>query len=229
MGTSQSEQCLFNDILLENSTLTYLRRKLNKWGNSNLESYPWRLSKNEFHTLVAEIFLQRTKASQVTPVYLKFVEKYPDPKSLTMATVSDVEQLIRPLGLVWRAKLLLKLAQALKIYRYHVPSNIQTLVTLPGVGPYVASAYLSLHRGKRAAIVDSNIIRFYGRFFGFVTGPETRRNSDLIKLAELLTPERKVKEFNYSLLDFSRRVCSPKAHHETCAVKSKCVHYSSIS
>ncbi len=220
--SNESIGCPIGEITIDEKTVSYVRRKLLSWGSANFEDFPWRTSTNEFHTLVAEILLQRTKASQVVSTYLKFIEKYPDPVSLAHASVAEVENIIRPLGLKWRAKLLVQLGEILEKYDCKVPTEREAIMHLPGVGAYVSTAYLSLHRGKPHPIVDSNIVRFYGRFFDFETGPETRRNRVVIKLAECLTPARKTKEFNYALIDFTRKVCKPKPYHEICLMKAKC-------
>lgn len=217
-----SISCSTSEITVDEQTASYVRRKLLAWGRVDFEDFPWRKSTDEFHALIAEILLQRTKASQVISTYLNFVETYPDPASLAHADVAEVEEVIRPLGLKWRAKLLVQLGNALEQQDGRVPDEQQALKGLPGVGAYVSTAYLSLHRNKRSPIVDSNIVRFYGRFFGFDTGPETRRNRALIGLAECLTPPRKSREFNYALIDFTRNICRPKPVHRICPLKAKC-------
>jgi len=219
---NKSTSCFIGEIAIDKKTVSYVRRKLLAWGRVNFEDFPWRTSTNEFHALIAEILLQRTKASQVISTYLNLIETYPVPASLARAEVAEVERVIRPLGLKWRAKLLVQLGKALEQYDGKVPDEQQALPRLPGVGAYVSAAYLSLHRKKRRPIVDSNIVRFYGRFFGFDTGPETRRNRGVITLAECLTPARKSKEFNYALIDFTRNICKPRPDHEICPVKARC-------
>ena len=219
----RSIRCSTDDITVDEQTVSYIRRKLLAWGRADLEDFPWRRSADEFHTLIAEILLQRTKASQVVSTYLNFVETYPDPTSLAHADVAEVEKVIRSLGLKWRARLLVQLGSALEQQGDKVPDEGKALMSLPGVGAYVSAAYLSLHRKKRSPIVDSNIVRFYGRFFGFDTGPETRRNRPIMRLAERLTPRRKFREFNYALIDFARNICKPKLpDHTICPVKARC-------
>lgn len=209
-------------IEFDERKIDYLRRKLLAWGRKNYEDFPWRTSTDVFHTLIAEILLQRTKAKQVVPVYLNFIKKYPNPESLAIASIQDVETIILPLGLKWRAKKLVQMARSLESFKWEVPCKEIVLKELPGVGPYIAGAYLSLHRGKRSPIVDSNIVRFYGRFFGFNTGPETRREKAVIELANKVTPPRNSKRFNYALIDFTRNVCKPKPDHEKCPIRDKC-------
>ena len=212
-------------IIADENSISYVRRKLLEWGRTHFDDFPWRNSTNEFHTLVGEILLQRTKAPQVVPTYLNFIMKYPDPQSLANASIQEVETIIWPLGLRWRAKLLVQLGKSLKQFDWIVPDEDQLLKCLPGVGTYVSSAYLSLHRDKRAPIVDSNIVRFYGRYFGFYTGTETRRNKAVISLASQITPERTFRIFNYALIDFTRIICKPKPYHGVCPIKRKCWLY----
>ncbi|MBQ2644295.1 hypothetical protein IJG14_01815 [bacterium] len=105
-----------------------------------------------------------------------------------------------------------------------VPESKEELIKLPGVGEYVASAYLSLHQNKRAVIIDSNVVRLYGRFFGFETDGETRRKKWFIDLANKLTPKRNFYLYNYSLLDFPRNICTQKPNCTKCILKLKCIY-----
>lgn len=173
---------------------------------------------------MAEVLLQRTRAEQVIPVYLNFIRVFPNPASLAKTSISDIEQVIAPLGLRWRAKFLKELGKEL-IDDDSMPADLASLRKLPGVGSYVASAYLSFHGGRRVPIVDSNVVRFYGRFFGFPTGPETRRDRQLLDLADNMTPKRVFKRFNYSLIDFIRAICRPKPIHDICPVARRCAFY----
>lgn len=87
---------------------------------------------------------------------------------------------------------------------------------------YLASAFRSLHANQWDRIIDSNVVRFYGRFFGFETHGETRRKKWFIKLCEELTPLRKHQDYNYALLDFTRSICVSKPQCEICPLKRKC-------
>ena len=108
------------------------------------------------------------------PVFSVFKKTFPRPEDLAAATESTILRVIGSLGLRWRAKFLKLLGQELaKTGR--VPGDVNKLIRLPGVGPYAASAYVSFHRGKRGVLLDSNIVRFYGRLLGLQTGPESRR------------------------------------------------------
>ena len=67
----------------------------------------------------------------------------------------------------------------------------------------------SLHRGRKAIIPDSNMVRLLGRFLGFTVDAGTRRKKMFIELCEEITPRKMFREFNYSIIDFGRMICRP--------------------
>ena len=89
------------------------------------------------------------------------------------------------------------------------------------------SIFIIDSKGERIPIVDSNVVRFYGRFFSFNTGPETRREKRILQLAEHITPKRAFRDFNYALIDFTRAICRPKPCHKVCPIARKCLFVSS--
>lgn len=202
--------------------ITFFRRRLLRWTRKNYSIFPWRGTHNSFHALAAEVMLQRTKAEQVAPVYAKFVRRFPTPERASRANYEVFHALLQPLGLKWRARALRKLATALSKRGGAVPYNSADLKKLPGVGDYAASAYASFHLDIPATIIDANIVRLYGRFFGFPTGPETRRSKQFRTLADHVRPSKQNRQFAYGLLDFTRAVCTPRPHCGICPLRTKC-------
>jgi A/G-specific adenine glycosylase len=198
--------------------IEFFRKRMIQWGRKNYSSFPWRKTKNPWHALVAEIMLQRTRAEQVVPVYKRFASRYPTAEEY--ANDSTRWQVFESLGLYWREKELRNLAKTLT--SEDIPEKKEDLLKLPAVGNYIAGAYLSLHKEKREPIIDSNIVRLYGRFFGFPTHGETRRKRWFINLAERLTPVRSFRDYNYALLDFTRIICRPKPLCNRCMLNNKC-------
>lgn len=166
-------------------------------------------------SLAAEILLQRTRASQVAPVFSEFGERYPTPQDLANESVERLLDLTGSLGLRWRAPLMIRMA-GIVADRGSVPNSIEELSELPGVGPYAGAAYLSLHRGVRAPIVDANVVRWLGRVFGFPTHPESRRERRVLELADHLTPRRAFQAYNYAVLDLSMSVCTKVPRCDVC-------------
>lgn len=196
---------------------TFLTETLLEWGKKNFSEFPWRYTSNHWHALAAELMLQRTNADQVEPVYNRFTNKYPSPNSFVK---EDNPGIFNTLGLKWREKVLKSLAETLE--DTDIPEDRKELQNLPGVGDYIASAYRSLHLNQFDFIIDSNIVRIYGRLIGFKTHAETRRKKWFIDLVKEITPCINHREYNYAIIDFTRKICKPTPLCSQCPLKNMC-------
>ena len=59
------------------------------WAKNNTRNFPWRKTSDPYTILIAEIMLQRTRAEQALPVFTNFIRAYPDPDSLTKASLKE--------------------------------------------------------------------------------------------------------------------------------------------
>ena len=202
-----------------------LQTRLMRWATEHPVDFPWRKRISRFHAITVEILLQRTKAEQVAAVFHEFRKMFPTAKDLATSRIASVRRIIHPLGLVWRAEFLKLLGQELTKANGRIPEKYEDLIALPGVGPYAASAYLSLHRGVRQPIIDSNVVRLYCRLLERPYDGETRRKLWVSRLADQLTPKDRFKQYNYALLDFTREVCKPKPDCENCPLTDICLGY----
>jgi A/G-specific adenine glycosylase len=211
-------------VAIDRRKLVFFRSRLLKWSDSNFASFPWRKTRNRFHALVAEVMLQRTKAEQVAPIFSEFVRRYPSPEKAAHDSPKRFIHLLKPLGLLWRAKTMRALVVRLASEKStQIPSDMPRLLRLPGIGDYAASAFLLFHRRRPTLLIDANIVRLYGRFFGLETGPETRRDPRFRRFAQhTQPPNSSAKTFGYALLDFTRSVCSPKPHCDICVLRKMC-------
>jgi len=214
--------------LLEDEKIRKIRKILIDWESTNYEEFPWRNTDNKFHALVAELMLQRTRAEQVLDVYTKFVVTYPDLESASHANKDEMRDILCPLGLNWRIEKIISLIETLVLLGI-IPENYDDLIKLPGVGDYIASAYLSFHIGKCKPIIDSNAVRLWGRMYGFTTDPETRRKKWFKELVNKITPDTDFKIFNYGVLDFTRKICKPNPQHTDCPLTDLCVYHHTIA
>lgn len=204
------------DVSVTDDTIVEIRKHLLTWGKEHNKNYPWRNPGHPWHGLIAEILLQRTKANNVIPVYEAFIRRFPTIKSLAEASEDDIEAIIYPLGLRWRVPLLKKLGEQLAQGHGEIPSTVEELLKLSGVGSYVAAAWLSFHGGGRSVIIDANIVRWLCRLVDQPMDGETRRKKWLITLAERFTPQGSSKEYNYAALDFSMEICTATPKCEQC-------------
>jgi A/G-specific adenine glycosylase len=198
-----------------------------EWYSKNKRSYPWRENLNAYKVLIAEMMLQRTKAEQVVPIYLRFLEKYSDPFLLAFSKLSEVEELLEPLGLRWRAKKIWEMAKILvRDFNGKVPSSLEDLLKLPGVGNYAAHAVLCFGFNKDVPIIDANICRVVSRLFNIVPKKESRRDKKIIEKINNLhmyVPQGLSKEYNWGMLDFAAQICIPrKPKCKICVVRNFC-------
>jgi A/G-specific adenine glycosylase len=209
--------------MLDRNLIRYFRTRVYNWARQNPIGYPWRSTDNLWHAMVAEILLQRTKADQVLPVYKDFVIRFPTPEAYKSFIETSDENVFENLGLNWRFEYFKKMVNS--VVEEGIPIYKKNLQKLPGVGNYVSSALLSFHLNKREVLIDSNIIRFYGRFFGIETNEESRRKKNFILMSNEITPLRKFKEFNYAVLDYSMNICKPKPLCSNCLLLKRCHYY----
>jgi A/G-specific adenine glycosylase len=189
--------------------ISWLRRRLLSWFARNGRSFPWREpGRVPYEVVVAEILLQRTTAAGVARAYPGFVDRYPSWASLEQATLEDLENALRPLGL-WRQKALAFRQLALSIQGHGgvVPRTRTELERLPGIGPYTASALLAIVYGRAEPLLDVNMARLLSRFLGSSQGAEASPKRTLHALALRLVRGKRCLVVNWAALDFGALVC----------------------
>jgi A/G-specific adenine glycosylase len=206
----------------ESLDIQRIRQALILWGHEHFQPYAWRFSSNRWHALVAEVLLLRTRASSVAPVYAKLIEEFPTAQAISQAPTDRISAILAPLGLRWRTQRLIELSTAVSKREDHIPETVEELEKLPGVGQYVSAAFLSLHLGKRALIIDSNVVRLVCRLICEPYDHEHRRSKWLRALVDRLTPEADVKHFNYALLDVSMTICTIQPKCSVCPLQQLC-------
>jgi len=198
------------------------------WYERNRRGYAWRAERDPYKILVAEIMLQQTNADKVEPVYIEFVEKYPTINALAQSDLLALKAVLMPLGLDYRVGRLKNIAE--KLVTEHggaVPRVEKSLLALPGIGRYVANAVLCFAYSLRVALVDVNIVRLYGRVFGFRSQKNRPRDDNKVwEFAAEMLPETKFKEYNLALLDFTAAVCtSRRPGCVKCPITDICLYY----
>lgn len=212
-----------NENLVTDIQIQTVRRRLLRWGRANFRSYAWRSEDDPWLSFVAEFLLQRTRASQVEPVFETIRERFPTASSLATAGAPATRELTKSLGLHWRAPLLLRIAEAVAQRGGMPPETSDELRAFTGVGMYTTAAWLSLHRSKRAVIVDANVARWLSRMTGLPYNRDPRHVRWVHDLAERLTPRRVFRDYNYAVLDFTMSVCAPKNPScVSCTLRSSC-------
>jgi A/G-specific adenine glycosylase len=199
-----------------------VRSRVLRWGRRNFAEYPWRATTDGWLTLAAEVLLQRTRAVQARAAYELLASRYATPDALLHGGRRAVRRLTAITGLHGRAGLLIEIAR--RIRNVGLPTTSRELRAIRGIGAYIAGAWLSLHRGQRAAIVDSNVYRWLGRMTGQLYGRDPRGVQWVNELADRLTPRRAFRAYNYAVLDFTMQICTPRNPRcSECPVRPLCI------
>ncbi|MGD0495564.1 MAG: hypothetical protein ABSB28_05935 [Candidatus Bathyarchaeia archaeon] len=197
-----------------------------EWAKNNLRDYPWRVTKDPYKIMIAEIMLQRTRAEQVVPVYQRFLRKYPDLISLSKAPVSDVRLAILSLGLEKRAEGIKQLAnQIVEQYHGRIPRTREELMRLHWVGNYIANAILCYAYRVDVPTVDVNFARVLDRVFSLKPKPPAQKDRRVHEFAQRLMPSAKgrCRVLNLGILDLASKICTArKPSCRICPVNSVC-------
>jgi A/G-specific adenine glycosylase len=140
-------------------------RVLTDWFAERARDLPWREpGTSAWGVLVSEIMLQQTPVARVEPSWHEWMARWPTPSALAEATPGDVLRAWGKLGYPRRA-LRLREAAAVIAERHDdvVPSDVDTLLALPGIGAYTARAVAAFAYRKRCPVVDTNVRRVIAR------------------------------------------------------------------
>jgi len=214
-----------------NEMFAIMRGKIIDWYQNHDRDFPWRHTKDPYKIMIAEFMLHRTKAEQVVPVYLEFIRKYPDIKTLVWANFKDIEKVTEHLGLHWRAKHFSEAAKyVVNNYKDKFPEDYNELKKIPGVGEYVAGAISTVCFNKPAPVVDSNIARFINRYFGLNLSGEIRKKKKIVELSAKLFEYENPGNLLFAAIDFTSLICKPgKPLCGKCLLKDKCNYVRSPS
>jgi len=195
-----------------------LARRLVRWqARHGRHGLPWQRTRDPYRIWLAEVMLQQTQVATVIPYYLKFLERFPDVKSLAAAPLDDVLARWSGLGYYTRARNLHAAAQAVVVeHAGRFPRTQKGLESLPGLGRSTAAAVAVFAFGKREAILDGNVKRVLARHFAVRGYPgEKRVEKRLWTLAESELPPGNIEAYTQGLMDLGAEVCTRK--HPACA------------
>ena len=183
------------------------------WYRRHRRTLPWRENATPYNVWVSELMLQQTQVKTVIPYFERFLARFPDVHQLAAASEQDVLAAWSGLGYYRRARALHAAARAIVSERGGVfPDDVDGWMALPGVGRYTAGAIVSIAFGKRAPILDGNVMRVLARWYAVRGDPRAGdANRRLWQLAEEVLPEASVSEFNQALMELGAMVCTPRA------------------
>ena len=189
-------------------------RALLDWYDRERRNLPWRAKPGRradpYPVWLSEVMLQQTTVKAVIPYYAAFLRRWPTVAALAAAGLDEVLSAWAGLGYYSRARNLHACARAVvESLDGRFPRSEETLLKLPGIGPYTAAAIAAIAYGVRATPVDGNAERVVARLFALPL-PLPKAKPELRRLAETLTPAKRAGDHAQAMMDLGATVCTPR-------------------
>ncbi|MBQ1421188.1 MAG: endonuclease III [Firmicutes bacterium] len=176
---------------------------------------------NRFQLLISVVLSAQTTDKSVNKVTPLLFSKYPDPVSLASADETDVQEIIRTIGMYrTKAKNIIALSGKLALeFNGQVPGTMEELMSLPGVGRKTSNVVLAEGFGEQRIAVDTHVFRVSNRI-------GLAHEKDVLSTEEALMkaiPSDRWTEAHHLLIFHGRRICSsqrPKC--DTCPINEYC-------
>ena len=200
------------------------------WFKKNKRTLPWRDKSSKtnypYRVMVSEFMLQQTVVKTAVPFFNRFIKKWHDLKSLSMASEEELLIYWQGLGYYSRARNLLKTAIIInKNFNGIIPRNQDDLMRLPGIGSYASAAIVAIAFNKPAVVIDGNVRRVISRFLG-LQGTLVDNKRMIEEAASILSVKKNNEYYSQGMMELGALVCKPKSPLcSQCPVVKKCVSY----
>lgn len=198
-----------------------------RWYGDHQRDLPWRHPEADpWAILVSEIMLQQTPVARVLPVWQEWMDRWPTPASLATAAPGEAVRAWGRLGYPRRALRLHAAATAISTeHAGRVPSDPDTLRSLPGIGAYTAAAVAAFAYGVRIPVVDTNVRRVQARAVTGAAQAAPSLTAAENRLAAELLPDdpAKAKVWNVAVMELGALICTaarPDCAH--CPIAGQC-------
>ena len=177
-----------------------------------------------FKILIGTILSARTRDEVTTTVIKTLFSRFKNPEDLSRANINDIKKLIQKIGFYnVKASRLKEVSQLIiKKYNGKVPSNLDELLTLPGVGRKTANCVLVYGFKKPAIPVDIHVHRISNRI-GIVNTKNPEKTENVL--------QNKIEKkywvrVNETFVTFGQNICLPiKPKCGVCQLTKMCKYY----
>ena len=195
------------------------QKSIYKYYRENGRAFPWRTTHNPYHILVSEIMLQQTQTERVAEKYGQFINVFPDFSFLAKAALREVLRLWQGLGYNRRAVALKEIARTV-MTKFHgnLPSSLDDLMSLPGIGRATASAISAFAFNEPTVFIETNIRSVF--IHHFFENENSIRDTEILPLVAKALDTSNPRKWYYALMDYGVML---KKHHRNPNRKS--AHY----
>ena len=180
--------------------------------------------RNPYQVLISCILSLRTKDETTRKASERLFQKAKTPEEMLLLTEEEIEKLIFPVGFYRvKARNIRKITKILiDDYKSQVPSSLDELLKLPGVGRKTANIALVFGFDKMGMPIDTHCHRIPNRIGWIKT--KTPEQTEF-ELRELI-PKSHWKKFNDVFVTFGQNICKPiKPLCSKCPVSEHCDYY----
>ena len=210
---------------------TVIAAKIERWFRRSQRPLPWRETYDPWQVWVSEVMLQQTRMEVVLPYFARFMARFPTVAAAANSSEEEVLAAWSGLGYYRRARMLREGAiEVMQRFGGRLPSTVDELLTIPGIGRYTAGAIASIAWNQRAPIVDGNVARILSRVLAIeerVGSPALMRAAWLREEA-LVAASMKPRDFNQGLMECGALVCTPRNPAcGVCPIREHCLAFAS--
>ena len=165
-----------------------------------------------FRLLVMARLSAQCTDKRVNEVSVSLFEKYPDAKAFASSELTELEEAVKPCGLYRTKAAQIKEMSKILVREYggEVPSDKETLLSLPGVGEKIANLMMGDVFGDPHIVADTHMIRLGGRF-----GLTNSTNPAVVtRDLEKIVPKAEQADFCHRAILLGREFC--KAQNPNC-------------
>ena len=207
-----------------------ITKSIERWFTQSARDFPWRKNDFPWGRLVCEFMAQQTQIDRVAQRWPEMMQQFPTPKSMAISDEQKVLELWQGLGYYRRAKSLKKTAEIITSkFGGEVPSDVESLLLLPGVGRYTAGAIASIAFDKHVPIVDVNVHRVICRLCNH--GEDATASNWTWDIAQSLVENcHSPSLFNEGIMELGATFCTSKSPScADCPIQSSCKAYKNNS
>jgi A/G-specific adenine glycosylase len=198
------------------------RRNIQSWYKAHgRHDLPWRTTGDPYHIWLSEVMLQQTQVATVLErYYFPFLKQFPTLEALAAAPLDAILKQWEGLGYYNRAKNLHRAAQiVVEMHKKEqqsgqthrsapaLPSDIDALTKLPGIGKNTAHAVAAFAFGKPVPVMEANVRRILCRLHRI----ETPNDKVLWEIAYAMVDKAHPFAYNQAMMDIGATLCTPKA------------------
>lgn len=198
-----------------------------EWFDQSKRDLPWRQNPTPYQVWISEVMLQQTKASYVIDYFSRWIQSFPTLASLAHAPLDQVIKQWEGLGYYQRARNLhIAAKQIMAEWGGEIPSCLEKLQKIRGLGPYTTRAILAFGFQQKHIAIDGNVKRVLSRLYMIAEDLTKRAGMRQIeKIAQDIegkAPSYRVAE---AFIELGALICQKTPRCEICPLQKRCKAY----